>query len=367
LSTVIAKIVPQASNTILLWLAGVLFAAMAMVQFILIRVLDKLIFKPLEDIMLTTKQIASGDLSEQVETDMQGQLGDLAQNINTMLAGFQGMLMSVTQTGERSANVSNELNDSSQRTASALEEVSASIQTLLGTVEEVEDNSQVMAENTEEVNVLAQDGLGQMKNTQTKMNQILNTSEDSIEIIYELKKASEEIDDIIKVISDIAEQTNLLALNASIEAARASSATEGSGTRRGEAGQGFAVVADEIRDLSEKTQSSIENIRSIIEKLTSQTDNAVATIQENNNQIDLGVQEANKTEEFFEKIVVRIEEVNNQVQQVAEHSQELLAGSQEISTATEEQSAAMDEITNSSGKLNNMAEELNILVKQFQI
>lgn len=365
-SVVISQITPQASGSLLVWIGVILFIALTMVEIIVIIALDKLVFDPLAEILRVTSQIANGDLSNQIEVERDDQFGILAQNINTMLSGFQGMITSVTQTGERSETVSNELNNSSQRTASALEEISASIQNLLDVVERVDDNSQSMAQNAEEVKNLAQDGLEQMKDTQTKMNQIAKTSEDSIEIIYELQDASEEIDKIINVISDIAEQTNLLALNASIEAARASGSKDGSGTGRGKAGHGFAVVAEEIKELSERTQNSIDNIKKIIDKLTVRTENAVETIQENKIHIDAGVKVANQTESYFQEIVRRIEEVNNEVQQVAEHSQELVAGSQEISEATAEQNEAMDKITDSSQKLNNMAEQLNTLVSQFQ-
>ena len=79
--------------------------------------------------------------------------------------------------------------------------------------------------------------------------------------MQELKEKVEEVAGITKVIFSISEQTNLLALNASIESARA-----------GEAGKGFAVVADQIRELSEQTKKSTEQIEQIAEQLNSNAD-----------------------------------------------------------------------------------------------
>ncbi len=67
--------------------------------------------------------------------------------------------------------------------------------------------------------------------------------------IITLKSHSQEINNIIKLITNIAGQTNLLALNATIEAARA-----------GDSGRGFTVVAGEVKELARETSASAEDI-----------------------------------------------------------------------------------------------------------
>ena len=72
--------------------------------------------------------------------------------------------------------------------------------------------------------------------------------------------SSNEIQDVMDVITSISEKTNLLALNASIEAGRA-----------GEYGRGFAVVASEVRKLAEASKSAVrttgDKIYEIISKI----------------------------------------------------------------------------------------------------
>ncbi len=89
------------------------------------------------------------------------------------------------------------------------------------------------------------------------------------QIIRELGSYSEQIGDVIKLISSIAEQTNLLALNATIESAHA-----------GEAGKGFSVVANEVKELARETAKAIEGITEKIDGMQLKTQGSVEAIEE---------------------------------------------------------------------------------------
>jgi len=91
--------------------------------------------------------------------------------------------------------------------------------------------------------------------------EIALSTQEMAKLSKEVMVSSNDIQNIMGIITSVSDQTNLLALNASIEAGRA-----------GEHGRGFAVVANEVRKLAETTKSAVKDtgskISDILSKIT---------------------------------------------------------------------------------------------------
>ena len=146
------------------------------------------------------------------------------------------------------------LSDSAQSQAASVEQMTASVDELTDSIQRVSKSTSDSRDQARATMQLATDGGKAVR--------------ESLNAMQLIEKSSEQISEIIQVISEIASQTNLLALNAAIEAARA-----------GEHGLGFAVVADEVRKLAERASEAAKEITTSNPRILAEGERGLRVVQ----------------------------------------------------------------------------------------
>ncbi len=361
--------------------------------------ISRVISKPMIMMTKAAEHIADGDLTiDEIKVKNRDEIGHLANSFNHMVQNLRNLIDQVRTSAEQVAASSEQLNASTIQTSAATEHIATSIgQIASGTdqqvqsveetshgfnemskgVQQISDNAQSVYNTAIGATERAVNGNRTIQTAVKQMNSIHSSIDGLSKVITGLSEQSNQIGQIVQVISDIAAQTNLLALNAAIEAARA-----------GEQGRGFAVVADEVRKLAEQSAGSAEQISLLIGAIQGETNKAMHSMDTATEEVSEGISLVHSAGEAFADIQNSIDDVSKQigdvsasVQQISAateqmvHSIEMIskiaeesaASTQNVSSATEEQLASMEEISTSAHSLSQMAEDLQLLISKFKI
>lgn len=358
----------------------------------------KSIKKSIGQIEYAISSITENNLNVNFAIVTSDEIGNMGRNLHKMKDNLRELIKHIAYMAENLGTSSEQMAASSQQSNSMADnmseiidnfsksflEESQFIEQTTQTINEMAVSIQQVAKNIETTNKVGKGAEESSKNGKNaveraiqKMADVQNVMKQSVEATEILKNNSDEIGNIVEVITNIAEQTNLLALNASIEAARA-----------GESGKGFTVVAEEVRKLAEQSSNAAAQITQLIEEVQKGTNIAVNLMKEGSLAVEEGsytvVETGNTFDEIhksIDAIACDIDEVSLSIQQMSTNSEQIvevmdnitemsgerISDTQQISSASQEQVSAIEEITSTSENLAQIAGELKKQIGQFKI
>ncbi len=287
-------------------------------------------------------RIADNDLAFKITTEYQGDFNKIKYAINSIVDRLNNVFGDFLVSTNNVTEIANTLTNSSVNIANGATEQAATIQELNVTIEVINGNTRENAKKSENAQEIANDSMNNAVRGDSEMKTMLKAME-------EIKSASDNIANIIKVIDDIAFQTNLLALNAAVEAARA-----------GEHGKGFAVVAEEVRALAGRSKEAASQTADLInESLT---------------KVNLGNSLAKSTASALNEIVTSVSQVSDLLDEISTSSNEQADAISEIvsnlssfESVVQSNTLESEESAYSAKNLSEQAQSLKSLIEEFEL
>ena len=285
---------------------------------------------------------AQGDLTCNIVPEGDEPIDLLAGGISKMIVDLRGVIGNVVSAANGFADASHTIAERATGVAVGTQALGATVEEMNASIDGLTYSINSIAENTSNADFLA-------KATQQEAEAGARAVAKSIEAMDLINRSSEDIGEIVKVISEIANQTNMLAFNAAIEAARA-----------GEHGLGFSVVADEVRKLAERSSQATKEISKLI--------------NESVKRVSTGSEISRQASDAFDKIVSGVAKTTLAISDISKAANEQLLTAREVSSAiqyiaeeTEKSAANCDSIARSTDGLNERAGSLNQTVSGFVV
>ena len=313
--------------------------------------------------------IASGDLTQAAEvTD--DLTGGIAESINHMIDQLRTIIGNIHEASTQVTTSAGDIRKTTEEVRQGAEQQSSQIVATSSSIEEMARSIQQVSQHTEQsANVAnkarenAVQGTRAVRNTIQGMERIRDQVQENAKRIKRLGESSQEVGEIVQLISDIADRTSILALNASIQAAMA-----------GDAGRGFAVVAEEVERLAERANQSTKQIESLIKAIQGETSEAITAMEECTKEVVSGSKLATEAGQALDEIDTVSKDLADLMRSVTEATRQQAVGAAEltksmsgISQVTRKTAIETKHAAESVGNLAELADALQQSVTAFRL
>jgi twitching motility protein PilJ len=314
-------------------------------------------------------ELAEGNLTinASVTEDITGAVADsinyTVEELRSLVRGINTATVQMDQAASQAGQVSESLQQASRRQTEEIEETSAAVVSLAQSVQRVSGNAAESARVAEQSLAAAEKGQQAVANAIASMNGLREQIQETSKRIKRLGESSQEIGEIVELISDITEQTNVLALNAAIQAASA-----------GEAGRGFSVVAEEVQRLAERSADATKQIAAIVKTIQSDTHDTVAAMEISTQGVvegaklsDAAGQTLAEIGDVSKTLAGLIADISSATQSQAESTAKVAETMQDIKSISAQTSSGTQQTAESIGGMKQLAQDLKNSVAGFKL
>ena len=343
---------------LLVWLLVIGIATLAvLLGYDISRKLTRSISELVQAMAVTEK----GDLTVSVKVRGKDEMANLCTSFNNMVKNIRNLVGQTKEVINTTLDDGKILNDNTGQSVKTFEELARAIEEIAkGSSSQAEDaldgakvmlllsesiqkvrcNTQNLFETTKGAKAMIEDAGKSIEVLNTTMASSVTVASKINQSINELSEQTKNINQIMSLVDGISEQTSLLALNASIEAARA-----------GEVGKGFAVVAKEVRNLSEQSRKSTDNVRETLTVIENKSVSTKVLVEQANNIFNAQDVVTKQAYTAFSQMIQHLKDIdqelaaiNEQVIDMQKIKDEMNSKITRITRVTEENAVATEEV-----------------------
>ena len=313
--------------------------------------------------------LADGDLTvtATVSEDITGAIADsinyTTEELRVLVGRINDAAGRVNAATEGARQTSAELLEAAQRQSQEIREAGHSILAMADSMAGVSGEADRSAQVARQSLVAVGNGTQTMQDSIKGMHEIRGQIQETSKRIKRLGESSQEIGEIVELISDITEQTNVLALNAAIQAASA-----------GDAGRGFTVVAEEVQRLAERSAEATKQIAAIVKTIQADTQEAMVAMEESTRGVVAGAglsdaagQALAEIGDVSRNLAELIERISQATRRQADSATTVAGMMHGILHVTERATAGTQQTAAAVGELANLATELKGSVAGFKV
>ncbi|MGB9611150.1 MAG: methyl-accepting chemotaxis protein, partial [Bryobacteraceae bacterium] len=313
--------------------------------------------------------VAAGDLTKEAEVtaEMTGAIADafnyMLSELRTIIGAVQDTTASVNRSALHVREATESLAESSQQQSQRVLMASNALQAMAQSIRKVAEQANAAAKVAEDALAAAQAGGDSVRRTVTGMENIRRHVQETARRMKRLGESSQEIGEIVQLISEISDRTSILALNASIQAAAA-----------GESGKGFAIVAEEVERLAERAAEAAQRITVLIQSVQKETNEAISAMEATTREVVEGsavASEAGERLSLIETVSQHISDLVRGISEVArrqaDSSEQVAAAVADVSRATQTTAAGALQAAEDIRRLASMVTRLNESLSRFRV